>query len=121
MSQTLSKEQAIQDAQYEIRFNVGTLPYLSDPVEMQDTYYFLIQYTPVTIDPSFTEKDILFYPTQTIGVLWFDENGEICRTDDETLNTNIRIAREKVDAGKLKSLCYEELVEEGIAEERFTE
>ena len=112
MSETLSKEQAIQDAQYEIRFNVGTLPYLSDPVEMHGTYYFLIEYTPVTIDPSFTDRDILFYPTQTIGVLWFDEDGEIQRTDNETLNENIRIAREKVDAGKLKPLCYDELVEE---------
>jgi hypothetical protein len=117
MSPSISKEEAARKAEKEIRFNVGTLPYLSNPVELYNSYYFLIKYTPVTVRPQFTDREILFYPEQTIGALWIDEEDELHRTDDTTLNENIRVAKDKVEAGKLKPLCYDKLVEEGVAEE----
>jgi len=111
----VSKEEAKRIATKELRFEIGTLPYLSDPEYDSETgYIFEIRYTKTDLptrdeveDPN-TEPEVEFYKPQTIGEMIITDDGEIQRSSIEELEENIRTVRKQAENGEIEKEDFDE-------------
>lgn len=102
---TLSKSDAEHAAAYELRFNVGSIPFLSDPEYDADenAYVFDILYSrPDLTDAPFDSYDELqYYQTQVVGEMRVYDDEHIERTPTDEIEASIRAVKEKTDAGEI--------------------
>lgn len=104
----VSKEKATYIATKELRFEIGNIPYLSDPqYEDGKGYVFLIKYTKPKLptrdeieDPEI-DQQVEFYETQTIGEIIVTDSGEINRTTDDELQDEIESVNKQIEDGKI--------------------
>lgn len=100
---SISEDKATEMAEYELRFEIGSLPHLSDPEFEEDTgYVFDILYTKPEVNEN--EEGVTFYETQQIGEIIVCTDGAIERTSIETINENIREINKQVKEGEIDSI-----------------
>lgn len=108
---TISQEEAERKAAYELRFEIGNMPHLSDPEydEELGAYVYEIRYTHPEIpteeeikDPEI-DQEVEFYESQQIGEMKVFDDGRIERTSNEELQENIREVRELAESGEIDS------------------
>lgn len=110
---SIDREEAERLAQYELRFQIGNRPRLSDPEYDAERggYVFKILFTKLDLpdlpdkDPYEYERDdggeVEFHEAREIGEMVVLDNGDIERTDNETLGTRIQEVSERAENGEI--------------------
>lgn len=101
----LSQSDARHAAAYELRFNIGNIPFLSDPeYDSEDgAYVFDILYSrPDLTDAPFESYDEMqYYQTKVVGELRVYNDEHIERTPTAEIEAAIRQVKEQTDAGEI--------------------
>lgn len=99
MRMTISEEKAKEKAERNLRFTLGTLPFLSEPTETDEGFEFKILYTHSTFEEG--ETSPVYYEPRQIGSLRVSYSGDVSRTNRDLIKENISKVISKCNSGKV--------------------
>lgn len=98
----LTEDEAKMEAERELRFKIGNLPFLGDIEKTDEFYEFPVLYSKIDLPDKNEDRDVEYFEKVQVGYIRVDKDtGNIERTSTDELNDRVHQVKELARIGIL--------------------